>query len=331
MKKILFISTERIGDSLVLTPTIRAVSEKYRNCKIDLVCKKTNFEIFDGNPYIQDVIPLGKLKLFLSKYTFQRKIYDICFCYSVNLNYILYASKVSKKVICHSNKNLKNNINNIHLHHLPPQSVRNKNHIAYEKFELSGLKKNEFYNFKYDLVLKDYDSQFGKNLITKYYSHFEKLICLKIKSDPKKKYRDWPLERFIELISLVLGKNSKVGFIIIGSRHEESSILEILEKFPKNVFGHYNQSIKKSASIICYCDLYIGVDTGMTHIASCFNIPIIGLYHQHNPMSRGGPLHYKKNFSLDMKDFTNCNKKLQNLGIITAKNVYHQIERALNI
>ena len=331
MKKILFVSTERIGDSIALTPTIRAVAKNIKDAEIELICKTKNFDVFSGNPYLKKVRTKNKLSLYGSKIFPPQKVYDICLCYSINDDFISFASQISHKVFCFKNKNLQTNYSNIELYELPPPLERNNTHIAVEKFELAKSLDIKHDNFRYDLFLNQYEIVFGKNLKSKYYDKFEKLICLKIASDPKKSYRDWPKKNFKELISLILNKNKNVGFIIIGSSSEKKLINEITQRNTKNIFTHIGQPIKHSASIISICDLYIGVDTGMTHIATCFNIPIIGIYHELNPFKRGGPFDYPNNYSLDMKNFIKNKNEENNIGIIKPIDVYRQVFKAIGI
>jgi len=331
VNKILFISTERIGDSIALTPSIRAAANFFKDSEIHLICKKSNYPIFYGNKFIKKIHLVSSARLIATKFLFLKKNYEICFCYSVNISYILFAARISKKVKVFNNRNFETSKKNIEVSVLPPENSRDDIHISIEKFRLLeelGIKES---SFRYDFSLTEDDISFGENLKNSFYSKFEKIICLKLTSDPKKSYRDWPIERFIQLIGLILKKNKKIGFFIIGSKLESALINKVSLKYPDNVYGYYNQSIRQSTSIISICDLYIGVDTGMTHLATCFNIPIIGLYHDLNPHSRGGPINYHKDFSLDMKNFRSKKNVPRDLGIISASEIYKEVIKIINI
>ena len=325
MKKILFVCTERIGDSLTITPCIRSIFDKFRSCEIDLICKQSNYEVFSGNPYLNEIFIPNKLKLFLSIFLKKKKKYDLCFCYSVNKLYINYSARVSENVNCFSNRNLINSNNNIRLFHLAPTNERSSMHIAIEKSKLLAMSNIKVKSYEYDFFISPRDIHYADRIRLNLKKNFNKIFSLKLHSDPKKKYRDWPKENFRNLISLILKRNPKVAFLVIGSISEKESIDEMSNLFSENVFGFYNQSIKKSAALISISDLYIGVDTGMTHIATCFKLPIVGIYHKLNPSSRGGPLNYAKDHSIDMSHYKNKVINESDIAIISHTEVFDKV------
>src|SRR3990167_915827 len=56
VKNILVVSSTAIGDTLLSTPAIRAVRERYPQAKIIAHFNKSNIEMFENNPHIDGVI-----------------------------------------------------------------------------------------------------------------------------------------------------------------------------------------------------------------------------------------------------------------------------------
>ena len=48
MKKILIFRTDRIGDFLVISPIISSLLRNIRNCSVDIVCSKKNYEFINS-------------------------------------------------------------------------------------------------------------------------------------------------------------------------------------------------------------------------------------------------------------------------------------------
>jgi len=57
VKNILVVSSTAIGDTLLSTPAIRAVRERYPRAKIAAHFNIKNMELFENNPHIDEIIP----------------------------------------------------------------------------------------------------------------------------------------------------------------------------------------------------------------------------------------------------------------------------------
>ena len=58
-------------------------------------------------------------------------------------------------------------------------------------------------------------------------------------------------------------------------------------------------SLRESAALMSRLDLYIGVDTGPTHIMGALDAPMVALYHCHSPSRLLGPLERPRCFVVD--------------------------------
>ena len=56
MKKILIIGMNYIGDTIFITPLIRAIKKHYKDCIIDIVNGERGIDILKENPYINKII-----------------------------------------------------------------------------------------------------------------------------------------------------------------------------------------------------------------------------------------------------------------------------------
>ena len=87
--------------------------------------------------------------------------------------------------------------------------------------------------------------------------------------------KNWPIDKFAKLINW-LKKEKGVEVIVCGSKNEKFLVAEIEKKTQFhfiNIVGL--TSIPVLSAIIKKCVVYIGNDTGTTHLASAVRIPTI--------------------------------------------------------
>jgi len=79
VKNILVVSSTAIGDTLLSTPAIRAVRERYPRAKIAAHFNIKNMELFENNPHIDEIIPYygGYKKFFRTIMKFRKHKFDL--------------------------------------------------------------------------------------------------------------------------------------------------------------------------------------------------------------------------------------------------------------
>ncbi len=103
----------------------------------------------------------------------------------------------------------------------------------------------------------------------------QKMIGIHPGCNIKFKQRRWHIEYYIELIHSILNKcsNYEVVVFIGPDEKEEAEILK--DHFANRVEVIENRNLEDVASYIASCDLFISNDSGLGHIASCFQICIL--------------------------------------------------------
>jgi len=325
--KILFVITKRIGDALSVTPAIRSVHEHYSNCEITVYCKKNLTDLFVGNPYIKNIRIFSSSKAKLLSIIQFRKIFDKCFFYSENKSFFSLAIKNSKNVFAFESPHLKN-IDNVEI--IKRFSPEIRPHIITENLELISMAKINPSGSQMDYFLSEEDVSYQNNFFKRIRQGNEKIFCLKIMSDPGKKFRDWSLDRFSELTRLILANYASSQILIVGSSSERLTANKLGSIDSKRIHVFCNQTLAQTAAIVFGSDFYIGVDTGITQIASCSNKPMIGLYHCLIGKKKAGPLNNKHDHSIDMAiPKEGCNRKVGSMDIITAEEVFLKINKVL--
>ena len=110
-----------------------------------------------------------------------------------------------------------------------------------------------------------------------------RFVGLQLQSFPSKAYRDWPPENFQALAERLLRQDG-IGVVVLGgpesTRIGEDFARRLATQFPgraASLAGH--TALREGAAVIGELDLYVGVDTGPTHLAGALGVPMVALYH----------------------------------------------------
>ena len=166
----------------------------------------------------------------------------------------------------------------------PPQKavhVVDKNLSLFEPLGISEY----IYDFK--IPISTQDLRFAKDFFAsrKLVPERDKIIILNPGAGwPTKR---WPAEKFLRLADkLTEHINAKV---IMSWGPQEKELIENIKSNENNRIAIMPQStIKQLGAIIKSCDLFVGSDTGPTHLAAALEIPVVGLYGSSDP-ERNGP------------------------------------------
>ena len=156
------------------------------------------------------------------------------------------------------------------------------------------------------------------------------LIGLQVASFPTKAYRDWPLDNFIALTERVRAVWPQTHFLIFGGGEEKErtrTLAELLGAAATRYAGRL--TLRQTAALMNELDLYVGVDTGPTHIMGALHRPMVALYHGYSPSRVLAPLDHPCVYIVD--------HPLADLGAtpetpmsdITVERVWQAVARAL--
>lgn len=93
--------------------------------------------------------------------------------------------------------------------------------------------------------------------------------------------KHYPPEKYAALLKLIVAEEPTATFVILGGGQNDLISAQILknaapEIYEKNIIDLTNKaSYRQSAAILKLCDMYIGNDTGTTHVAEAVNVPIL--------------------------------------------------------
>jgi len=326
IQKILVIIVSRIGDTLLTTPAIESISRHYKETKITVLAHPKRYSVLQHLPFVHNVGFISK-NTAIWKGWFGKK-YDLTFVYGHDKSLVLYALRISNRVIAFK------------------QSDSKIDNRLYKSVEFPSSKDMHFvdifmalpraidihsHNKRLSLSLTRDDELFAENILNASKLSKKLLIGIQAVSFPTKAYRDWPTEYFLKLCKNIIDKNPNAHFLIYGGPTEKEK--EKLDLLSNGLSGYatsfVGKSLRKTAAVMSKTHLYIGVDTGPTHIMSTFNIPMIVLFHCKLKSEIYGGLGHPCYFAIDHPNKKNCSEASA-MSDISVKTVLDVVNKALN-
>ena len=95
--------------------------------------------------------------------------------------------------------------------------------------------------------------------------------------------KQWPVENFAELVKRLCDYNGilpNAKIVILGAPNEIEEAMPLIQAIPDqqliNLVGKLD--LITTVEVIALCDMYIGNDSGLMHIAAASEIPTLGLF-----------------------------------------------------
>lgn len=267
--KILIVRFSSIGDIVLTSSVVRAIKNQLSNVEIHYLTKEQFSAIVSSNPNIDRV------------FTMQKSIDEV-------------VEDLKKEQYDHV-IDLHNNIRTVSLKRKLKRPSSTFNKLNIQKFFLVRFKINrmpkihvvERYFEAVKAIGVQNDQQPGDyfipevdqiNTVTELGFVPNEFVALAIGAQFKTK--QMPLDLLLKIVDA-----STQPVVIVGGTIDRNVALEILSKTTNkhvvNTCGDYN--LNQSASIVSQCSKLITNDTGMMHIAACFNVQIVSVWGNTTP------------------------------------------------
>jgi ADP-heptose:LPS heptosyltransferase len=267
-KKILVIRFSSMGDVIYTTPVIRCLSLQLPGCEIHFLTKREFQYIYTKNPYLT--------RLHLLKPTLQETIRDIK---AENFDYII---------------DLHNNLRTTLIKLLTriPASTYKKDRVT--KWLAMKFKWKKLFSALHlvDRYMKtvEFLGVHNDNKPIDYYiaqnysleellpaSHHGSFVAFVIGATHYNKRM--PNDKIIDAC-----KEIKLPIVLLGGNDVKENALEIIEALGAQVYSTCGlTNLDQSVFIVSKATKVIGFDTGLTHIAEAFNIPIASIWGSTTP------------------------------------------------
>ncbi|WP_295161709.1 glycosyltransferase family 9 protein [uncultured Brachyspira sp.] len=273
MKNILIIGMNYIGDTIFITPLIRAVKKHYNDCIIDVLNGVIGLDILKENPHINNIIAKDDNVLEYIK----KQNYDIGFAattafYGASL---LYKAKIP--IRAGVNSELRGFL-------LTEKTAWKKHNRHIVDTILSILKPMniETDGINTEIFLNEEEEQFAINKM-RYYKN-----ALLVHGGATRLSKRYDVDNFSKLIDMFY-KEYKVPIILIGSKDDLDFSNEMKKRLGNKIADDFTDklNIRELISVIKYSYALIGGDSAPLHIANACGIYSIGIFGDTLPLIYG--------------------------------------------
>jgi heptosyltransferase-3 len=258
--------------------------------------------------------------------SYKKYDYVIVFnCDNQLTNIIKFALRVGKLVIA---SDVDDDKINSKLHVSIPR-LPNQHHIDIYNHFLSLFNfKKKYTRIKLYLGLEE--RAFAAALLSQHkLSKSRFLVGFQMISFPTRSYRDWPVDNFQLLAEKILDKKPNAFFLIFGSTEDHSKITQFKKHMPMDSYLDLTGlSLRKTAAVMSLIDLYIGIDTGPTHMMSAFDVPMVAMYHGKFPSKYYAPIGHPYCIAIDHPKKDKCTEK-DTMADISVDHVFLKLKRFL--
>ncbi|MDD2982734.1 MAG: glycosyltransferase family 9 protein [Crocinitomicaceae bacterium] len=258
--KILVVRFSSIGDIVLTSPVVRCLKQQIPNATIHFLTKKSYRPLVDNNPYIDQVYAIDKSideclpRLKNEKYDFVVDLHNNLRTFSLKNKLRVPAAAFPK---LHKEKWLLVNFK---------KEMKDKRHIVDRYFE--AVKSLKVVN---DLLPCDFFiSQADEVDVLRYDLKPTQYIAFAVGAQFATKRM--PVEKMKEILSQI-----DVPVVLLGGPTDQEVGKE-LSKFSNVIDLTGKLSIGQSASVVKQSAVLLTHDTGLMHIASAFQIPIVSVW-----------------------------------------------------
>ena len=282
LKKICIIHLNQIGDLFFSLPLLKALRDNYPEASIHSLVKPYLQELLADSPYVDIVIPrksglTAKHKLIKN---IRKSNYDLLISLSRSEEcLILSALSRAKTKAGFSNfpwdlgLNIKENIEG--------------HNSWYNNAKLLKL-------LNVIVIKTDYVGLINVDKNVSDLSLPEKFVIISPGASKRRLVKTWQKEKFAKLMLLLKEKYGLSPVLVGGADNQayNSEIIRILEKMDREKdIDALNLTGKTDLAILCSvikeASLFVGIDSGVMHMASSLDIPVVGLFGPTDPFYVG--------------------------------------------
>ncbi len=289
IKKILVIRNDKIGDLITSTNVFRELKKNFPNAKISALVSKSSKKLIERNKNIDKIFvadyPPTNYKNFVEYIKTFKLINREKFDVGIDLrgsifNILLMQLAGIKYKIGYYNRYFSRLFLDFAY-----KKDRLNTHASFQRIDLinKAMKINSK-NYKLDIASDKEDNIEFEKIIRRY--KLRKFIC--IIPDAGLEYKQWPLEKFNEIIAHLADKYKEYKVILIG--HDMNKMKWLSKRNPQIIMPDELINLRIAYLLFKKCSLVITHDGGPMHLAGAANAKIIAFIPGHLALPYYRPL-----------------------------------------
>ena len=292
--RVLVIIVARIGDTLLVTPTLRALKAHFPTGHLGVLAHPGRREMLQGLPFIDELRGMTpKSAWWRGRVGAQR--WDLALVYGHDAPLIRYATRVAERVVAFDQHD--ETLNGLLWKAVPaPKSM----HAVPERLLLAGALGIETQDHRLAYAPSEQEIGAARHWLAANADAAHPLVAFQVASFATKSYRDWPLAHFTELGRRILARHPQARILVLGDAQSRGHAQTLARELGSRVIPAAGLfGMRPTAALMGQLDLYVGVDTGPTHVAGALQVPMVALYHCRHRSRHLAPLQHPRLRALD--------------------------------
>ena len=323
---ILVINVSRIGDTLLITPALRALAAAWPQARLTVLGHPKRIEILQHLPFVAETGSITKGRAaWRGRLGGQR--WDLALVYGFDRPLVAYALRTASRVAAFRQDDA---ALDARLFRCVEPHAFQAEHAALLQLQLTRALGVPDAGLRLAYTVTQAESDAARSLLAARLPRDAKpLIGLQVASFPTKGYRDWPVEHFAELCQRIVAQWPHAHLVLLGGELDRERNRSLAARFAGRASSFAGElSLRQSAALMNELDLYVGVDTGPTHIMGALDRPMVALYHCYSPSRLLRPLERERCYVVDHPRAAGCSPETP-MAEIPVDAVWQSVARAL--
>jgi heptosyltransferase-3 len=300
--RVLVINVTRIGDTLLATPALRAIARFFANASLTCLGHPKRVEVIEYLPYLDKVGGITKRHALYRGWpdVLRGPEYDWAFVWGDDVALIRYALRKAARVIASRQSDAALNRRLFCAVDAPSRPSTHAVAWSLSLLHAVGVPADG-YRLDYCVTAAESGGAIARLARAGIAAGRQRpLIGMQVASFPTKSYRDWPIEHFIELMRRLIERWPDARFVLYGAAGDRPRTLQLVAQAKGRAVSYAGElTLRETAAVMQQTDLYIGVDTGPTHLYGALQKPMVALYHPSLPSALFKPLQHSALHAID--------------------------------
>lgn len=283
--RILVLCSARIGDTLLFTPCLNALKHRFPQAHLEVWAHPKRQALLQGLDFIDALRNLNPWRRLMAR--LRPKAFDLAVVYGDGTQLLQLAQQQAHQVVAFSDKPSSSEWITVARPSAPE-------HAVWERLRLAQAVGADSQDWRLSYRVSSGEQQWAERWWRQQQLlSVQPVIGIQVASFPTKAYRDWPVEHFEALLSRVFQHYPQAKILVLGDKASHARGQMLVQRFPRQVLNTAGQfDLRQNAAIMARLSLYIGVDTGPTHLAGALQLPMVALYHPRHPGALLAPLQH---------------------------------------
>jgi len=293
VSRILVFAYHGLGNFIMFTPALRLLRERYPNARIDLqVGNKTGCEeVLEGADLFDSIYNLpysaGVGAWFRRAREIRDARYDLTISefhsHSWSLALLIAASGAPFRLGHVTSPGWSRRFSRYSFVFNLPVAMREDEHEIDRYIDLvvaAGAQRVAAFDARTLIHLTEEDRTFARDFLEHGFKGAARtIIGFQAGTSAAMRWKQWPIERYREVIARVVAESPDSHVVLFGSDSEERMIREMASGLEGRIsLAAGKTSVKQVAALIERCELLVCNDSGLMHAAVAVGTPVIAIY-----------------------------------------------------